>query len=82
MLSRAEKAAETRRRNAESKARMAAAHQAAQAVWASGKCPCCGAGLRQNSALTGWIQCEQFGTTGFRKHDDKPQCNWQGFTHS
>ncbi len=80
-MSPAQKAAETRARNKASKARMAQAHTEACAVAASGKCPLCGSGLRRNNALTGWIQCEQFGTIGFRKDDSKPQCNWQGFTH-
>ncbi len=61
-------------------ARMAALHAAAQAVVKTGKCPCCGAGLRRNLSLTGWWQCEQYGSEGFRKDSSKPACSWQAFT--
>ena len=43
-------------------------------------CPLCGKGVRQNLALNGWVQCEQFGADGFRKDDNQPSCEWQGFT--
>lgn len=76
----AQKASDTRRRNAESKARISAAQAATRAVVAAGKCPLCASGIRHNSALTGWVQCEQFGTEGFRKDSSKPACGWQGFT--
>jgi hypothetical protein len=45
-----------------------------------GVCPICGSKLRRNLSLTGWYQCEQFGSKGFRKDSLKPQCAWQGFT--
>lgn len=61
-------------------ARIAAGHMEAQAALASGKCPTCGAGVRRNLSLTGWVQCDQFGAEGFRKDSSKPSCSWQGFT--
>lgn len=36
-------------------------------------------GVRQNLALTGWVQCDGYGAEGFRKAGSKP-CAWQGFT--
>lgn len=76
----AQKAAETRQRNAASKARIAAAQAATRAVVAAGQCPQCGAGVHLNLALTGWVQCDQYGAVGFRKDSSKPACGWQGFT--
>lgn len=55
-------------------------HAEARAVVAAGVCPRCGAGLRRNSALTGWWQCEQYGATGFRANPDAPACSFQCFT--
>lgn len=74
------KAAQTRKSNQESKARIAAIQSETRRVWNTGKCPCCGAGLRQNLSITGWIQCDQYGTEGFRKDSTKPACSYQGFT--
>ena len=71
-MTKAEKAAE--------KAKREARLQEANNQVRSGKCPQCGCGLRRNLALTGWWQCEQYGTTGFRKDDNKPPCSWQTFT--
>jgi len=65
---------------AASEARIKAAHEATQAVVASGHCPECGAGLRRNLSLAGWWQCEQLGADNFRKDAAKPSCSWQGFT--
>ena len=48
-------------------------------IVAEGKCPDCGAALKQNLALTGWHQCEQFGAVGFRKDGSKPSCSFQCF---
>jgi len=79
-MTKGQKAAETRRRNLESKARIAAAQAEARKVWDYGVCPCCGAGLRQNLAISGWIQCDQYGAEGFRKDSTKPACSYQGFT--
>jgi hypothetical protein len=61
-------------------AKMAAIHADTRRIVATGCCPQCGSGFRRNLALTGWWQCEQYGTTGFRKDDGKPSCSWQGFT--
>jgi hypothetical protein len=60
--------------------RMNAAKAAAQAALAANRCPCCGRGVRRNSALTGWVQCSQFGAEGFRADSSQPSCDWQGFT--
>lgn len=79
-MTRKEKIAETRKRNLESKARLEKAQAEMRAIWATGHCPRCGAGLVRNLALTGWIQCEQFGADGFRKDSSKAACLFQGFT--
>lgn len=71
---------EQRARNKERKARIEAAQAETRAVVATGKCPTCSAGLRQNLSITGWWQCEQLGAEGFRKDATKPSCSWQGFT--
>jgi len=52
----------------------------ARAVVATGKCPVCGAGIHRNLSLTGWWQCDRFGSPGFRKDETGPECNWQVFT--
>lgn len=59
--------------------RIARAQAEAGAALAANKCPQCGGGVRRNLALTGWVQCEQFGAVGFRKDASKPACSWQGF---
>jgi hypothetical protein len=79
-MTKVQKAAETRRRNRESKERIRQAQEETRRVVESGVCPKCGAGLRRNSSMTGWWQCEQFGAEGFRKDSSKPSCSWQGFT--
>lgn len=76
----AQKAAETRRRRAEAKARIEAALAEAQRIVASGKCPNCGSGLRRNLSMAGWWQCEQFGSEWFRKDPSRPSCSFQTFT--
>jgi hypothetical protein len=50
-----------------------------QTIVMSGRCPLCGSGLRRNSSLAGWWQCEQYGAPSFRADADKPACSWQGF---
>jgi hypothetical protein len=62
------------------RAEQAARWAEAAAIIKSGKCPKCGAGLRRNSSMTGWWQCEQYGSDGFRKDSTKPACSWQTFT--
>lgn len=69
-----------RRARQESDARVAAAQAEARAAVAARRCPWCGAGLRHNLALTGWVQCEQYGAPGFRARASDPPCDWQGFT--
>lgn len=65
---------------AESARRMAESRAAAQAALAANKCPRCGRPVRRNLALTGWVQCSQFGSDGFRADPTQPACDWQGFT--
>ena len=60
--------------------RIKAAQEETRRVVASGSCPLCGGQLRRNLSLTGWWQCEQFGSEAFRKDATKPPCSWQGFT--
>lgn len=59
--------------------RMARARAETAAVVATGRCPTCGAGLRQNLSITGWWQCEQLGADTHRKNPALPSCDWQGF---
>lgn len=79
MMTKQERAAKKAERLAH-KARMDAIRAEVLAVVQTGKCPCCGAGLRRNYSITGWWQCEQYGSEGFRKDSSKPACGWQGFT--
>lgn len=48
-------------------------------IVATGKCPKCGSGLRRNSALAGWWQCEWYGVESVRKDPSKPDCSFQCF---
>lgn len=50
-----------------------------QRVWTLGVCPKCGAKLKRNLALTGWIQCEQYGADTHRANPSKPACSYQAF---
>lgn len=79
MMTKQERAERKAERQA-SRERIAAAQAETRRVVESGKCPCCGAGLKRNLALTGWWQCEQYGAEGFRKDASKPACGWQCFT--
>ena len=63
-----------------SNARINEARAEVARVVATGKCPQCGATLRNNTSLAGWWQCSQFGAVGFRADSTKPACDWQGFT--
>ncbi len=63
-----------------SQARMEAQQRASQAALEANCCPQCGSQVRRNLAITGWVQCEQYGSVGFRARDEDPQCSWQGFT--
>ena len=58
----------------------AARFAVAQAIVDKNKCPDCGAGLRRNSSMRGWWQCEQFGADTHRKDASKPSCAFQTFT--
>lgn len=44
-------------------------------------CPNCGCGIRRNSSLTGWWQCNASGADQFRVGDGigKPHCNFDMF---
>lgn len=55
-------------------------HDESVAIVKTGVCPQCGAGLHRNSSMTGWWQCDQYGSVGFRKDADKPACSFQCFT--
>lgn len=61
-------------------ARLEECQKLAREVVKAGKCPTCGAGLRYNGSITGWWQCEQYGSVGFRKDANKPACSFQCFT--
>ncbi len=74
------KAAITRRLNDGNFARREGLLLKARTIVAIGICPDCGAHLRRNLSLTGWWQCEQYGSEGFRKDSSKPACSWQDFT--
>ena len=73
-----EQRAEKKAKNLESAARMAAAHKEASEALRNNQCPMCKQGVRTNSSLAGWVQCDGFGAEGFRKAGSK-QCSWQGF---
>ena len=72
---------ERRARAAEKKAnkiRMEAEYAKNAAVVAANCCPQCGCTVHRNLALTGWIQCDRYGSPGFQKIAG-PSCSWQGF---
>ena len=52
----------------------------AQAIVATGKCPLCGRTVKRNWSLSGWWQCEQFGSMQFRTDPTQPSCEFQIFT--
>lgn len=79
-MTRSEKIKETKRKAAESKARIEASQAKTREIVNSGTCPQCGNKVKRNLALTGWWQCEQYGAPQFRTYEDKPACSWQGFT--
>ncbi len=73
----------TREQRTERKAkqdRIAAAQAAVRQALAANACPDCGRPVRVNLSLTGWVQCSQYGSEGFRADSSLPSCNWQGFT--
>jgi hypothetical protein len=78
-MTRGQKAAATRKARKESDIRIAAAQAETLRVWNTGVCPRCGAGLRINRSMAGWVQCDQYGAVGFRADDSKPSCSYQGF---
>jgi NMD protein affecting ribosome stability and mRNA decay len=51
-----------------------------QAIVQTGLCPDCGSKLKRNCAMSGWWQCEQFGSEQFRARPNAPECNFQVFT--
>lgn len=58
---------------------MEALKQETTQIVASGKCPHCGSKLKRNLSLSGWWQCEQYGSEQFRARPQDPACSWQGF---
>ena len=78
----AEKRADTKRRHAEGRIAQQARYREVAAIVATGRCPQCGSQVKRNLALTGWWQCSQFGSDGFRADSSKPQYSWQGFAES
>lgn len=56
------------------------AYAEADRIVAGHKCPRCGSGLRRNSALAGWWQCEQYGSGHFRARPQDKECDFQCFT--
>lgn len=76
----------TRTQRAERMAAKQAAEARREAVLLEGrtaiqlnKCPRCGRPVRRNLALTGWVQCSQYGADGFRADSSQPECEWKGF---
>lgn len=63
-----------------SELRMAEGRKEAAQALAENRCPVCGGPVRVNLAMTGWVQCAQFGAEGFRADSTRPACSWQGFT--
>lgn len=73
---------ERRERAAErkaSKARIEQEQAKTRAVVAANCCPQCGCTVHRNLALTGWYQCDRYGSPGFQVIAG-PSCSWQGFT--
>ena len=64
----------------ETKRRMDKIHTEAKAIVAVGKCPDCGRALKRNLSMSGWWQCEQYGSKQFRAEPAKPSCDFQCFT--
>jgi ribosomal protein L37AE/L43A len=52
----------------------------ATAIVQTGKCPQCGSKLVHNNSMTGWWQCEQYGSEPFRARPNEAACNFQTFT--
>lgn len=75
-----QKRKETLRLRKESDERIAKAQAETRAVVSAGKCPCCGSKVVRNLSLTGWWQCEQYGSEQFRARPEEDPCSWQGFT--
>ncbi len=61
-------------------AKLDALQAEARKIVNTGVCPDCGAKLKRNLSITGWWQCEQYGSVGFRKDENKPACPFQCFT--
>lgn len=60
--------------------RMSAQRMVAANALRDNRCPTCHGPVRQNLALTGWVQCSQFGARDDRTDRYAPPCEWQGFT--
>jgi uncharacterized protein (DUF983 family) len=62
------------------RAKLDAQYKEAIKVVATGICPTCGTGIKQNLSITGWWQCKQLGAETHRMDPTRPSCNWQTFT--
>ena len=73
-----------RAKRKESANRCREAREKAQKIVSTGVCPVCGGGISRNLSLSGWWQCNSFGSDGFRedgkKASEKPPCGFQCFT--
>jgi hypothetical protein len=76
----ARRSANRYQRNTPSLARIEKARAQAQGALRRNQCPTCNRPVRRNLALTGWVQCSQFGAPEFRAEPSQPACSWQGFT--
>jgi len=57
--------------------KVAARNAEYRTILATGTCPKCGSALRRNLSISGWYQCEQYGSVGFRARDNDAQCSFQ-----
>ena len=75
----AQRTATTRATRAAQRERLAAVYRQAADALATNTCPMCSAGVHLNLALTGWVQCDRFGSGHFRRDMTGNACGWQAF---
>ena len=75
----AQRTAKTRATRAAQQERLAAVYRQAADALATNACPLCSAGVHRNLALTGWVQCDRFGSGHFRRDMTGDACGWQAF---
>ncbi len=68
------------RKDAGTETKLDRIHGESIAIVKTGICPQCGEPLRRNMSMTGWWQCSQYGSVGFRAAAEKPACSFQCFT--